>query len=66
MPCLFPGRIYGRPTDEGGDIHVVMDRNFHHYHWCAAGNCPPFYDPTYFLPKTFVNGIGHQIDVLHK
>lgn len=65
-PACFGGRIYGRPTDEGGDIHVATDGNFHHRHRRAAGDCPPFYDPTYFLQKTFVNGIGRQIDVLHK
>ncbi|KAG2737049.1 hypothetical protein P692DRAFT_20762646, partial [Suillus brevipes Sb2] len=35
-------------------------------HRRAAGDCPPFYDPTYFIPKTFVDGIGRRIDALHK
>ncbi|KAG2096052.1 uncharacterized protein F5147DRAFT_747619 [Suillus discolor] len=61
-PACFAGILHGRSTDEGGDIHVAMDGNFHHCHRCAAGDCPNFYDPTYFLPKSFVDAIGHHID----
>ncbi|KAG1748024.1 hypothetical protein EDD22DRAFT_981887 [Suillus occidentalis] len=61
-PACFAGILHGRSTDEGGDIHVTMDSNFHHCHRCAAGDCPNFYDPTYFLLKTFVDTIGHHID----
>ncbi|KAG1859382.1 hypothetical protein DFJ58DRAFT_840241 [Suillus subalutaceus] len=58
--------LHGRSTDEGGDIHVAMDGNFHHRHRRAAGDCPKFYDPTYFLPKTFVDTIGRHIDTQRK
>lgn len=65
-PACFGGILYGRSPDDGGDIHVATDGNFHHRHRRAAGDCPPFYDPTYFIPKTFVDGIGRRIDALHK
>ncbi|KAG1784984.1 uncharacterized protein HD556DRAFT_1250578 [Suillus plorans] len=65
-PACFAGILHGRSTDEGGDIHVAMDGNFHHRHRRAAGDCPNFYDPTYFLPKSFVDAIGHHIDTQHK
>ncbi|KAG1811363.1 uncharacterized protein BJ212DRAFT_1448371 [Suillus subaureus] len=54
-PACFGGVLYGKSTDNGGDIHIVMDGNFHHLHWHSTGNCPPFYDPTYFLPKDFID-----------
>ncbi|KAG2113956.1 uncharacterized protein F5147DRAFT_770605 [Suillus discolor] len=53
-PACFAGILHGRSTDEGGDIHVAMD------------DCPNFYDPTYFLPKSFVDAIGHHIDTQRK
>lgn len=43
-----------------------MDGNFHHRHRHAVGDCPPFYDPMYFIPKNFVDDIGHRIDAQHK
>ncbi|KAG2369060.1 hypothetical protein BDR07DRAFT_1447882 [Suillus spraguei] len=41
-----------------GNIHVAMDSNFHHQHRRSAGDCPCFYDPSYFLPKTQVDEVG--------
>jgi hypothetical protein len=58
--------LYGRPTDGGGDIHVATDGNFHHRHRRSAGDCPRFYNPTYFLPKLFVDEVGRQIDAQRK
>jgi len=58
--------LYGRPSDEGGDIHVATDGNFHHRHRRSAGDCPRFYNPTYFLPKKFVDEVGRQIEVQRK
>ncbi|KAG2751616.1 hypothetical protein P692DRAFT_20774814 [Suillus brevipes Sb2] len=43
-----------------------MDGNFHHRHRRAAGDCPSFYNPTYFLPKSFVDTIGRHIDTQRK
>ncbi|KAG1724201.1 uncharacterized protein EDB91DRAFT_1239990 [Suillus paluster] len=50
-PACFSGMLFGRPVDQGGDIHVATDGNFHHRHRRSAGDCPHFYEPTYFLPK---------------
>lgn len=65
-PACFGGILFGRPTAEGGDIHIATDGNFHHRHRRAAGDCPHFYDPTYFLPKEFVDRVGHRIDAQRK
>jgi hypothetical protein len=65
-PACFGGTLFGRPTAEGGDIHTATDGNFHHRHRRAAGDCPRFYDPTYFLPKEFVDEVGRHIDAQRK
>ncbi|KAI9455389.1 hypothetical protein HD554DRAFT_2240444 [Boletus coccyginus] len=46
----------------GGDIHVSTDGNFHHRHHRSTGDCPPFYNPAYFLPKSQVDMMGHHIE----
>ena len=61
-PACFGGTLFGRLLDKGGDIHVAMDGNFHHWHCCSVGDCPPFYEPTYFIPKAQVDTIGWHID----
>ncbi|KIK16302.1 hypothetical protein PISMIDRAFT_15932 [Pisolithus microcarpus 441] len=43
-----------------------MDGNFHHRHRRSAGDCPLFYDPVYFLPKSQVNDVGQRIDTARK
>ncbi|KAG1853448.1 hypothetical protein DFJ58DRAFT_728193 [Suillus subalutaceus] len=55
MSSMFGGMLFGRPIDQGGDIHVATDGNFHHHHRRSAGDCPRFYEPTYFLPKQFID-----------
>ncbi|KAG1842228.1 hypothetical protein F4604DRAFT_1884792 [Suillus subluteus] len=60
-PACFGGILFGRPLSEGGDIHVATDGNFHHRHRRSAGDCPHFYDPTYFLPKAQVDNVGQHI-----
>jgi Kyakuja-Dileera-Zisupton transposase len=50
----------------GGDIHVATDGNFHHRHKTSAGDSPPFYDPTYILPKEQVDAVGRRIDAARK
>ncbi|KAI6101608.1 hypothetical protein EDD17DRAFT_1489349, partial [Pisolithus thermaeus] len=57
-PACFGGQHFGHHLDNGGDIRVAMDSNFHHCHWHSPGDCPPFYDPIYFLPKSQVDDIG--------
>ncbi|KAG2139317.1 hypothetical protein DEU56DRAFT_735682 [Suillus clintonianus] len=65
-PACFGGTLFGRPIDQGGDIHVATDGNFHHRHRRSAGDCPRFYEPTYFLPKQFVDAVGCRIDAQRK
>ncbi|KAG2125734.1 hypothetical protein DEU56DRAFT_873029 [Suillus clintonianus] len=65
-PACFGGTLYGRPIDQGGDIHVATDGNFHHRHRRSAGDCPRFYEPTYFLSKQFVDAVGRRIDAQRK
>ncbi|KIN93816.1 hypothetical protein M404DRAFT_35711, partial [Pisolithus tinctorius Marx 270] len=60
-PACFAGTMFGRPLSEGGDVHVATDENFHHRHRRSAGSCPPFYEPTYFIPKAQVDEVGHQV-----
>ncbi|KIO07162.1 hypothetical protein M404DRAFT_46212, partial [Pisolithus tinctorius Marx 270] len=54
------------PLSNSSDIHIALDGNFHHCHWCSASSCPAFYDPAYFIPKVQVNDVGHQIERVHK
>jgi hypothetical protein len=61
-PACFGGVSFGRQLEEGGDIHVATDGNFHHRHQHSAGDSPHLYDPSYFLPKAQVDDIGHHID----
>ncbi|KAG1818701.1 uncharacterized protein BJ212DRAFT_1268720, partial [Suillus subaureus] len=65
-PACFAGVLFGRPLSEGGNIHIAMDRNFHHRHQQFVGDCPRFYNPAYFLPKAQVDEVGHRIQSLHK
>ena len=60
-PACFGDTLFGRPLDVGSNIHVAMDGNFHHRHQRSAGDCPQFYEPTYFIPKAQVDAIGHHI-----
>ncbi|KAG2156682.1 uncharacterized protein EDB93DRAFT_1238950 [Suillus bovinus] len=60
-PACFGGVLFGRPLSEGGDIHVATDGNFHHRHRRSAGDCPRFYEPLYFLPKTQVDDIRTSV-----
>ncbi|KAG1849132.1 hypothetical protein DFJ58DRAFT_662561 [Suillus subalutaceus] len=60
-PACFGGVLFGRPLSEGGDIHVATDSNFHHRHRRSAGDCPRFYEPSYFLLKTQVDEVGRRI-----
>ncbi|KAG2111091.1 hypothetical protein DEU56DRAFT_936200, partial [Suillus clintonianus] len=60
-PACFGGALFGRPLSDGGDIHVATDGNFHHRHRRSAGDCPHFYEPSYFLPKAQVDEVGRRI-----
>ncbi|KAG2136082.1 uncharacterized protein EDB93DRAFT_1242431 [Suillus bovinus] len=65
-PACFGGTMFGKPTADGGDIHTATDGNFYHHHWRVAGDCSHFHDPTYFLPKQFVDDVGRRIEAQHK
>lgn len=65
-PACFGGTAFGRPLAEGGDIHVATDGNFHHRHRRSSGDCPSFYDPTYFLPKEDVDELGKHVEKQRK
>jgi len=65
-PACFGGQDFGHLLDNGGDIHVAMDRNFHHHHQHSAGDCPTFYEPIYFLAKSQVDDIGKRIEAARK
>ena len=52
--------------DEGCNIHVAADGNFHHRHRCSAGDGPAFYNPVYILPKSQVDAVGCQIQAARK
>ena len=58
----FGGTSFGKPLDQGGDIHVATDGNFHHRHRRSAGYSPSFYEPSYFIPKAQVDTVGQHID----
>jgi len=61
-PACFGGTSFGSPLDNGSDIHVATDGNFHHRHWRSAGDCLSFYEPSYFIPKGQVDAVGRNID----
>lgn len=65
-PACFGGSTFGRPLNEGADIHVATDGNFHHRHRRTAGDCPTFYQPRYFLPKSQVDAVGKRIEKARK
>ncbi|KAH7905408.1 hypothetical protein BJ138DRAFT_1230003, partial [Hygrophoropsis aurantiaca] len=61
-PACFGGKTFGRTLEEGADIHVALDGNFHHRHRRSAGDCPPFFTPEYILPKAQVDLVGVRIE----
>ncbi|KAG6819938.1 hypothetical protein H0H93_007262 [Arthromyces matolae] len=65
-PACFGGNKFGRPFADGGDMHVCIDGNFNHRHLKSSGDCPPFYEPEYMLPKHFVDEVGLHIESVRK
>ncbi|KAG6374278.1 hypothetical protein JVT61DRAFT_4300 [Boletus reticuloceps] len=57
-PACFGGNMFGLPLDDGADIHVATDGNFHHRHRHSSGDCTPFHVPAYILPKAQVDLVG--------
>ncbi|KAJ7573267.1 hypothetical protein C8J56DRAFT_1132067 [Mycena floridula] len=60
-PACFGGRLWGRSFQQGGDVHVSTDRNFHHKHYKSAGDTPPFCQPKHILPKAYVDDIKEHV-----
>lgn len=48
------------------DIHVAIDGNFHHRHQRYSGDCPDFYNASYFLSKEDVDKVGKRIEIARK
>ncbi|KIL57472.1 hypothetical protein M378DRAFT_16228 [Amanita muscaria Koide BX008] len=67
-PACFGGTLFGRSFDQdGGDIHVAVDGNFHHRHLASSGSDTSyFYDAKHFIPKAEVDQSGEQIDAARK
>ncbi|PBK71398.1 hypothetical protein ARMSODRAFT_883693 [Armillaria solidipes] len=65
-PACFGGTRFGQSFNEGGDVHVAVDCNFHHRHRTSAGDCPEFYDPEFFLSKREVDEAGLRIENARK
>ncbi|KAJ7572543.1 hypothetical protein C8J56DRAFT_1008826 [Mycena floridula] len=57
-PCCFAGNRFGRTFQEGGDVHVAVDGNFHHKHSEKSGEGVKFHAPRHFIPKKFVDAVG--------
>ncbi|KAH6907830.1 hypothetical protein BKA70DRAFT_1104358 [Coprinopsis sp. MPI-PUGE-AT-0042] len=61
-PLCFGGVLFGRPVEDGGDIHVSVDGNFNHRHTRAAGDCPEFHRPRHVISKEEVDRRGDHIE----
>ncbi|EED78101.1 predicted protein, partial [Postia placenta Mad-698-R] len=60
-PACFGEAAFGRPFDEGADIHVALDATFSQRHSMHAGDSPHFYEPEFFIPKAQVDECGRRI-----
>ncbi|KAJ7584472.1 hypothetical protein C8J56DRAFT_893124 [Mycena floridula] len=65
-PACFSGTMYGRSFNEGGDIQVAADGNFHHRHTKSKSTDQPFHDAKHFIPKSFVDGVGDRIEAIRQ
>ncbi|TFK63382.1 hypothetical protein BDN72DRAFT_775931 [Pluteus cervinus] len=61
-PACFGHTEWGRPLNNGGDIHVCLDGNFHHRHQASAGDGPKVVDPDWLLSKIQVDEVGLHIE----
>ncbi|PPQ76501.1 hypothetical protein CVT26_012351 [Gymnopilus dilepis] len=62
-PACFGSDSYGKSLLDGGDFQVCTDGNFHHRHLTSAGSGIPFHNPKHFIPKAFVDQVGHDIEL---
>ncbi|KAJ7583723.1 hypothetical protein C8J56DRAFT_1054242 [Mycena floridula] len=65
-PACFGGAMYGRSFNEGGDIQVAADGNFHHRHTESKSTNHPFHNAKHFIPKSFVDAVGDRIEVIRQ
>ncbi|KAF7972323.1 hypothetical protein HWV62_18424 [Athelia sp. TMB] len=65
-PACFGGSRWGRNLDEGGDVHMALDGNFHHRHQAASGDGPHFHDAAQIVPKDTVDAVGNRINAARK
>ncbi|KAF7964442.1 hypothetical protein HWV62_7674, partial [Athelia sp. TMB] len=65
-PACFGGSRWGRNLDEGGDVHMALDGNFHHRHQAASGDGPHFHDAVQIIPKDQVDAVGNRIEAARK
>ncbi|KAJ7583948.1 hypothetical protein C8J56DRAFT_789979 [Mycena floridula] len=61
-PACFGASVYGRSFQEGGDIHVALDGNFHHKHIKGVAEDLPFRENQRILSKAFVDGVRDRLD----
>ncbi|KAL0062006.1 hypothetical protein AAF712_011162 [Marasmius tenuissimus] len=61
-PACFGGNMFGQSFNEGGDIHVALDGNFHHRHLKSGGDGTDFYESWRFLSKAEVDRVGDHIE----
>ncbi|PPQ84795.1 hypothetical protein CVT26_011335 [Gymnopilus dilepis] len=62
-PACFGSDSFGRSLLDGGDFQICTDGNFHHRHLTSAGSGIPFHKPKHFIPKTFVDQVGKDIEL---
>ncbi|KAJ7575862.1 hypothetical protein C8J56DRAFT_800901 [Mycena floridula] len=60
-PACFGGSHFGRSLQQGGDIHLAVDGNFHHRHIAGTGEDIPFHRPKHFVSKSFVDAVGDRL-----
>ncbi|KAF7981244.1 hypothetical protein HWV62_34613 [Athelia sp. TMB] len=65
-PACFGGSRWGRHLDEGGDVHMALDGNFHHRHQASSSDGPHFHDAHQIIPKDQVDAVGNRIDAARK
>ncbi|TFK61371.1 hypothetical protein BDN72DRAFT_743548, partial [Pluteus cervinus] len=65
-PACFGHTEWGRSLNNGGDVHVCLDGNFHHRHQAASGDGPRVVDPDWLLSKVQVDEVGRKIEEARK
>jgi hypothetical protein len=65
LPCMSSSGSFQSSqltgTVRGGDIHVGVDGNMHHKRSAQVGSTPDFYQPLFFVNKTFVDQVDAHL-----